>query len=112
MATATREPETVVETAFEPVEYWNAVRPNEVLIARRPGPKDRDYDAAADPSVTFFAGYFRATEPWQVELIDTYAGDRAFRADISPSQEPIRCDKCGWETRSSQAFRHHVAQES
>jgi hypothetical protein len=111
MATATREPE-IVESAFAPVEYWNAVRPNEVLIARLPGPKDRDYDAAADPSVTFFAGYFRATEPWQVELIDTYANDRAFRADISPSQEPIRCDKCGWETRSSQAFRHHVAQES
>ena len=110
MATATVEPKA--ETAFAPVEYWNAVRPNEVLVARSSGPKGQGYDAAADPTVTFFAGYFLATEPWQVEMIETFAGDRAFRSDIGESAPPIRCDKCGWETRSSQAFRHHVAQES
>lgn len=111
MATATIENETK-DATFTPVEYWNAKWPNEILIGRQPGPKHQDYDAAAEPTVQFFGGYFLATEPWQAELIDTYAKDRAFKADILPGEEDIRCDKCGWATRSSRAYRHHVAQES
>lgn len=94
---------------FAPVEFWNAKFPNEMLIVRTPGPAEKGHDAAADPSITFLGGYFRATEPWQVQAIDTFASGRAFRADMSG---PIRCQKCGWETRSSKAFAYHVAQES
>lgn len=105
--------EVPVDTpVFEPIEYWNAERPNEMLVARTPGPKPQNYDAAADLSIKFFAGFFLAKEPWEAELIDTYASDRAFRSDILPPSEPMRCDKCGWETRSSRAYQYHRAQES
>ena len=115
MATATveRKDTGVMEAlSFEPVEYWNAVWPNEELIARTPGPMDKNHDPAADRRVNFLAGYFRATEPWQVELIETYARDRAFKADVFEPADPMRCEKCGWETRSSRSFMHHRAQES
>ena len=112
MATVTIEPEVKETTTFVPVEYWNAVWPNEQLVKRDPGPMGKDYDPVYEKSVSFLAGYFRATEPWQVELIENNARDRAFKADLRDDEAPMRCAKCGWETRSSRAFMHHTAQES
>jgi hypothetical protein len=100
---------TVDEDPFEPVEYWNAVNPNQHLRVRKPGPLAPDHDPAADPEIRFLAGYYRATEPWEVAVIDRELAGVAHRAD-SPSE--WTCQKCGWVTRSQKAFAHHIAQHS
>jgi hypothetical protein len=97
------------DTAFEPVEFWNAVNPNQVLVERPQKPLGRDYDPAAERTVTFLAGYFRATEPWQVKMIERTLPGIAHRAD-SPTE--WTCRKCGWVTRSQAAFAHHIDQHA
>lgn len=99
----------MAETTIKPVEYWNPKWPNEILVVRPAGRADLNHDGAADPIISFMGGYFRATEQWQIDAIDTFASDRAFRSDVP---EPIRCQKCGWETHSTRAFAYHAAQES
>lgn len=95
--------------AFEPVEFYNATFPNQLLIGRSAESDDR----AKDPTVKFLAGYFRATEPWQVEMIERGCVDEsgipyAHRAD-SPEQT---CPKCGWVCRSTKAFTYHIQQHA
>jgi len=91
--------------AFEPVEFWNAVWPNEDIVVREPGRITSD--PAANPRVKFLAGYFRATEPWQVEVIESVAKGRAHRAD---APKPFVCKTCGWQSRSQDAFAYHIDQ--
>lgn len=96
-------------TTFEPVEFYNATYPNQKLVDRS---VDRE-DHAADPTVNFLAGYFLASQPWQVELIERACVDSsgipyAHKAD-GVEQE---CPTCGWPSKSSRAFVHHIAQHS
>jgi hypothetical protein len=103
VATAVKE-ETVdetmeVEEAFYPIEYWNPHLPNERIY--EPGNGD---DPAAVRHVDFMAGYYRATEPWQVALIEEYV-PRAYVADTT---RLITCHRCGWATKSSEAFEVHT----
>lgn len=99
MPAATAEkPQT--ETAFAPVEFWNAHYPNEEI--RIPTSKD----PAAAKVVRFFAGYFRATEPWQVEAIERHSL-HAKRGNLG---ESVQCTTCGWTTKNSAAFQFHVQQ--
>lgn len=98
-------PETV--TKFQPVEFWNAVFPNEDIVVRPAGKLESD--PAANPRIKFLGGYFRATEEWQVEAIEKAAAGRAHRAD---SPEPWVCEKCGWQSKSQKAFSHHVRQHA
>lgn len=87
-----------VATAFEPVEFWNAVYPNEQIRVPRKGTKDR----AADEIVQFFAGYRKANTPREVEIIETYCR-HAHRAD-SPIEFKT---ESGWTTKSSEAFKEY-----
>jgi hypothetical protein len=100
---------TVDEPEFQPVEYWNAVNPNQHIRVRQHGPLPVNHDPAADPEIKFLAGYYRATQPWEVEVIERTLPGIAHRAD-SPSE--WTCQKCGWVTRSQKAFTHHIAQHS
>lgn len=96
MATAT------VETAFEPVEFWNALLPNEhVLVTKAADPAAHEY-------AKFFAGYFRATTPSQVTAIEKYA-PHAKRAD---STKAFECTSCGWTTKNSDLFSYHIQQHA
>jgi hypothetical protein len=95
----------VTQPEFTPVEYWNPDAPNQLIRVRAPGPMAPGYDAAYDPVIRFMGGYFRATEPWQVEVIENTKGVVAFRAD-SPSD--FTCHQCGWVTKSQQAFQRHI----
>lgn len=91
--------------AFQPVEFWNAEFPNQKLIVREPGRRAPDHDPAFDPTIKFMGGYFRATEPWQVDVIERELAGVAYRAD-SPNE--WTCHKCGWVTKSQKAFQHHI----
>ncbi len=82
---------------FEPVEFWNALFPNEEI--RIPTNKK---DRAADKKIKFFAGYFRATEQWQVDAIEKHA-PHAKRAD---SPTPFTTEG-GWTTRNSELFKEY-----
>lgn len=104
MATA-----TTADKPFTPVEFWNAVFPNEHIVIREAGRLPEGHDGAADPRIKFLAGYYRATEPWQVEVIEKTCKDRAFRAD---SPEDWRCEKCGWISKSQKAFAYHIKQHA
>ena len=97
----TKPEKVVMEEGFQPVEYWNARYPNHELIQRN-GPNED-----SDRKINFFAGYFRATQPWQVEVIEQELKDIAFRAD---SPEEWVCETCGWPTKSSKAYMHHIRQ--
>lgn len=83
---------------FEPVEFWNAVYPNEEIRVPKKGTKDR----AADEVVRFFGGYFKATTQRQVEMIEQYCR-HAHRAD-SPNSFVT---SGGWSTKSSEAFKEY-----
>lgn len=82
------------------VEFWNPTYPNEIVRVR-----DKDTDPAAAKVIQFLGGYFRATEPWQVEAIEKYLGPRAYRSDANVDLE---CPRCGWVTRSQGAFKQHM----
>lgn len=97
------------ETEFTPVEYWNAVFPNEDIVVRPKGRIPEDYDPAGDRRIKFLAGYYRATEPWMVEVIERECKGRAHRAD---SPEPWVCETCGWQSKSQKAFSHHQKQHA
>lgn len=58
--------------------------------------------------VKFLGGYFRATEQWQVDLIEQNAGARTYRAD---AKKEMICPKCGWITKSTEAYQRHLAEE-
>lgn len=90
------------DSGFEPVEFWNPVYPNENLTLHVAGT-----DPAAAPVIAFAAGYFRATEPWQVEAIEKNLSNRVFRADGS---NDLICSRCGWTTKSVEAFNYHSGQ--
>ncbi len=94
-----------LEPEFEPVEFWNADAPNQLIRVRAPGRLPPGYDAAYDPVIRFMGGYFKAREPWQVEVIENTPSVVAFRAD-SPSD--WTCQQCGWVTRSQKAFQRHI----
>lgn len=93
-----------VQQEFEPVEFWNPVYPNERLVLHTQG-----MDPASAPVIGFVAGYFRATTPWQVSAIESNLEGRAFRGD---AKTEMTCRKCGWITRSSEAFNYHMDQHS
>jgi hypothetical protein len=96
--------------AFEPVEYWNPVYPNEQIVIR-PRKIDKDHDGAMDPTIQFVAGYFRATMPEQVTVLegDPQISARIYKAS-SGNEENFRCDKCGWLTKSVAAMNYHMQQ--
>lgn len=91
-------------TAITPVEFWNPVYPNETFVADGEEP-----DSALRRRFQFVGGYFRATEDWQVELLNNHGGDRVFRAD---STKEITCPRCGWITKSVMAFQRHAIEEN
>lgn len=93
---ATKDIEVIAPVEFEPVEFWNALFPNEEI--RIPTGKDR----AADKIVKFFAGRFTATEQWQVDAIEKHA-KHAKRAD-SPTEF---ITEGGWTTRNSEIFKEY-----
>lgn len=101
---------TAQKSTFEPVEFWNAVNPNQRIVVRDPeAARQKNYDPAGERQLRFLAGYFRATEPWQVEVIERELAGIAHRAD-SPTE--WICQKCGWGTKSQKAFSHHIAQHA
>lgn len=89
---------------FKPIEFWNPVFPNEVLYVHSDG-----YPAEYAQEVRFVAGYFLASKPWQVKAIKEACGGRVYTADTGSQ---MRCDKCGWATKSTAAFSYHVQQHA
>jgi len=95
---------TEVPAGFKAVEFWNPVYPNEHIYVHESG-----LPAEYAKEIHFLAGYFRATKPWQVEAIKEACGGRVYTADTSSQ---MRCDKCGWATRSTAAFAYHIQQHA
>lgn len=91
-------------TGFKPVEFWNPVYPFETIYVHVSG-----QPAEYAQEVKFVAGYFRATKPWQVQAIKEACGGRVYTADTGSQ---MRCDKCGWQTKSTAAFSYHIQQHA
>lgn len=95
---------TKAPDGFNPVEFWNPVYPNEVIYVHAAG-----QPAEYAQEIKFLAGYFLASKPWQVDAIKDACGDRVFTAD---TDSQMRCDKCGWATKSTAAYSYHIAQHA
>lgn len=89
---------------FKPIEFWNPVFPYETIYVHQGG-----MPAEYAQEVKFLAGYYRATKPWEVEAIEEACGGRVYTAD---TKNQIRCEKCGWATRSTAAYSYHIAQHA
>lgn len=89
---------------FEPVEFWNPVYPNEHIYVHLQG-----HPAEYAQNIHFLAGYYRATKPWEVDAILEACPGRVYTAD---TDSQIRCDKCGWATRSTAAMMYHIQQHA
>jgi len=93
----------VPQVETKATEFWNPVYPNEILVGDGDEP-----DSAMRRRIQFVAGYFRATEDWQVRLIEENAANRTYKAD---TETEMTCPKCGWITRSTAAYQWHIAEE-
>lgn len=89
---------------FKPIDFWNPVYPNEHIFVHMPG-----YPAEYAQDINFVAGFYRAKEKWQADAILEACAGRVYTADTGSL---IRCDKCGWGTKSTAAFAYHIQQHA
>lgn len=94
----------MTEKTFTPVEFYNAHFPNQVLVDGA----DRPNDPESSRRIKFIAGYFRATEPWQVALIEQGCRDRSGNPYAHPADMPEQTHpKTGWVCKSSRAYAEY-----
>jgi hypothetical protein len=89
---------------FQPIDFWNPVYPNEHIFVHIDG-----YAAEYAQDIHFAAGFFRANEKWQADAILDACAGRVYTADTNSQ---LRCDKCGWMTKSTAAFSYHIQQHA
>lgn len=89
---------------FKPVEFWNPVYPNEVIYVHAAG-----QPAEYARKIEFLAGYFKANTKFEYDAIVEACGGRVYTAD---TDSQMRCDKCGWATKSTAAFGYHIHQHA
>lgn len=89
---------------FEPVDFWNPVYPNEHIFVHMDG-----FSAEYAQDIHFVAGFYRANEEWQKKAILDACAGRVYTADTISL---MRCDKCGWATKSTAAFAYHIQQHA
>jgi hypothetical protein len=94
---------TVAE--FTPVALWNLQYPGEIIVDRR-GFTPKDDPATAD-EYQFFYGKLTV---FSQDALDFVTAGRPYivREDIPETSDPLVCDKCGMQTRSSRFYRVHL----
>ena len=85
------------ETAFAPVELWNAQNFSENVLI------EDAKDPAARKFARFVAGSYTAQTPEILAAIER-AAPHVKRSNLP---EPIECDGCGWKTKSLAAYQEH-----